>query len=418
MIDKVIIRAKGGNGGNGAVSFRKEKFVPFGGPDGGNGGNGGCIYLIVEPGMTTFVSYKYKTFFQAENGRNGSGSKKTGRRGRDLYLNVPKGTYVILRDEEKGEELIKALTEDEEKFLLVKGGRGGRGNYTFANARERVPRIAETGEEGEEREITLELKLLADVAIIGYPSCGKSTLLKQATHAKPKIGAYAFTTLEPVLGAVDIGSYRYTMAEIPGLIRGAHLGMGLGDEFLRHAQRSHLILHLIDGQELDPKTRIKEIIEELELFDPEFLKKPQIIAINKIDLPEVKERRAVCRLLLESFGYPMYFISGATGEGVKVLLEDIGEMLIHIPEEKILEPETLASQQRAREVVVQRQGNVFVVHAPSAERLVKMTDMDHLQARRQFMQRLERLGVNDALEKAGVKPGDTVRLGRIEFEWY
>lgn len=418
MIDKVIIKVKGGNGGNGAVSFRKEKFVPFGGPDGGNGGRGGCIYLVVEPGMTTFASYKYKTSFQAENGRNGSGSKKTGRRGKDLYLNVPKGTYVRLEEEEDSEKLIKALMQDGEKFLLVRGGRGGRGNHSFANARERVPRIAETGEEGEEREIILELKLLADVAIIGYPSCGKSTLLQQATEAKPKVGAYPFTTVEPVLGVVQKRSCRYTMAEIPGLIKGAHMGRGLGDEFLQHAQRSRLILHLVDGQELDLKARIEEINEELHLFDPEFLKKPQLIVVNKTDLPDVREGQPESRLLLEPLGYPVYFISGATGEGVEALLEDIGEMLTHIPEEKAPDVEALAPQQRARQVLVERQGEVFVVHAPSAERLVKMTDMGHLQARQQFMRRLERLGVNDALEKAGVKPGDTVRLGKAEFEWY
>ena len=251
------------------------------------------------------------------------------------------------------------------------------------------------------------------MAIIGYPGAGKSTLLRQTTEARPKVGAYPFTTLEPVLGVVQRKSYRYIMAEVPGLVKEAHLGVGLGHKFLQHAQRSRLILHLIDGQEPDLKTRIEEINEELELFDPEFLKKPQIIVINKIDLPEVRERQAVCRLLLEPLGYPVYFISGATGEGVEALLEDIGEMLTHIPEEKAPEPEALVSQQRARPVLVERQGEVFIVHAPSAERLVKMTDMGHLQARQQFMRRLERLGVNDALEKAGVKPGDTVRLGKL-----
>ena len=418
MIDKITIRVRGGKGGDGSVSFRREKFVPFGGPDGGRGGNGGSAYLKVDGGMSTFASYRSRSFFKAEDGQHGSGRDKSGRGGQDLYLPVPKGTFVFQGKGKGRDKLVKALLEEREELLLAGGGRGGRGNASFANSREQAPRIAEAGEPGEEGEFTLELKLLADVAIIGYPSSGKSTLLSRATAARPKIGAYPFTTLEPVLGVVETDSYRYSMAEIPGLIKGAHKGVGLGDEFLRHAQRSRVLLHLLDGEDEAPEERFNEISQELELFDSNFLAKPQLIAVNKIDLPEVREKATVVKEALEGHGCPLYFVSANTGEGVGELLRSLGILLKDLPIEEAPQPAVSAEPRLVKqEVRVYREGETFVVQAPAAERLLKMTDIDHMQARHQLMKRLERMGVHATLEKAGVKAGDTVRIGTAEFVW-
>jgi GTPase len=421
VYDRAEIRVKAGNGGYGVVSFRREKFVPFGGPDGGDGGDGGDVIIRAEVNVTGLREYVHRRSYRAENGKNGSGSKKYGKGGTDLVLSVPIGTVVLVRTGTSGSPLLADLSELDQQVVVAKGGRGGKGNVRFASSTNQVPRLAQAGDKGEEKELVLELKLLADVGIIGYPNAGKSTLLALVSAARPKVASYPFTTLEPVLGVVEVGNLNFIMAEIPDIIEGAHAGKGLGHDFLRHVERTKVLLHLVDGGSVDPAEDMARVNMELALYDSSLAQKLQIVVINKIDLPEVRPRMAKITEDLKSVGISPLFISAATGGGISELLARIAEIIsvsTKASETEVGEPRKvfrpLPKDSRAR---VQKRDGIFVVVSSDLERIVAGSDVSNTEVLRQLMGLLARSGVNRTLEKAGVKPGDTVRCGNLEWKW-
>ncbi len=321
FVDQVLIEARSGDGGRGCVSFRREKFIPKGGPDGGDGGRGGDIYFVVNPSLTTLLDFRYQRHHRAKNGAPGLGKNMHGKGGEDLYLHVPPGTMVY--DDESGEQLLD-LTESEKQVLFLKGGQGGRGNARFATSTNRAPRHAQPGIEGETRQLRLELKLLADVGLIGLPNAGKSTLISVVSAAKPKIADYPFTTLTPNLGVVDLGDRTMVVADIPGLIEGASEGQGLGTRFLRHVERTDLFLHLVDLSSLqqgDPVENFTLINNELERYDAELARKPQLVVFNKIDIPEVRQQAEELQAEFLAMGHEVFMISAVSREGVKELVQ-------------------------------------------------------------------------------------------------
>ena len=330
MFDRVEIKVKAGSGGNGIVSFRREKFVPFGGPDGGDGGDGGDVIIRADAGVNTLRIFRQKRFYMADNGREGEGKRKHGKKGKDLVVPVPVGTVVAHKTHIGGDVVIADLAEPGQQVVVAKGGKGGLGNAHFASATNQAPRIAQKGEAGEATSLILELRIIADVGIIGYPNTGKSTLLAAASAARPKIASYPFTTREPVLGAVERGSQLFVLAEIPGLIDGAHLGRGLGHDFLRHIERTRMLIHLIDGSSASPVDNMIKVNTELSLYDSALAQKPQLVVVNKIDLPEVRSRLAEIRAAFSQAGIKALFISAATGEGVAELMTDTEKMLAQI----------------------------------------------------------------------------------------
>lgn len=331
-MDRVDILVCGGDGGDGIVSFRHEKFVPLGGPDGGDGGKGGSIYIIADRSANTLDYFKRKKRFKAASGKSGGKQKKHGAKGDDLIIKVPLGTMVFLKEEEQ-EGLLADLSQQGQKVLVAKGGRGGLGNVHFATSRNQAPKTSTKGEPGEERRLTLDLKLIADVGIIGYPSVGKSTLLAAVSEAKPKIANYPFTTLEPALGVVEVDMKTFVLAEIPGLVDGAHLGRGLGHEFLRHAERTKVLLHLIDGSSPNIADNINNLNTELALYKPGMAQKPQLVVVNKVDLPEVQAQLPEIRQLFSSLGIKAFFISAITKQGLSELISEIIRMLDMVQEE-------------------------------------------------------------------------------------
>ncbi len=326
MIDKVEIWAKAGNGGNGVVSFRREKFVPFGGPDGGDGGDGGSVFLVATRGLSTLSHLRQRRHYRAQKGSHGKGKNRHGRKGDDLTLAVPLGT-LVQRKEDHGKVMLADLTLEGQRVLVAKGGRGGWGNAHFATATNQAPRRAQDGKPGEEWQLMLDLKLLADAGIIGYPNVGKSTLLSSVSKASPRVADYPFTTTEPVLGVVELGYRSFVLAEIPGLIEGAHQGRGLGHDFLRHIERTRVLIHLLDGSAEHPLSDLSKTNEELRLFNPALGEKPQLVAVNKIDLPSVRTRLPELRSMLREVEPPVYFISAATGEGIAELMNKTAELL-------------------------------------------------------------------------------------------
>ncbi|RLA80680.1 MAG: GTPase ObgE [Deltaproteobacteria bacterium] len=325
FVDEATIWIKGGDGGRGCVSFRREKYVPRGGPDGGDGGKGGDVIMVADAHLTTLLDFKYRQHYRAQNGGHGRGKKQHGRDGEDLLIRVPVGTVVW--DAESG-ELIKDFVQEGERAVVARGGRGGRGNAHFATPTHRAPRFAEEGEPGQQRRLRLELKLLADVGIVGYPNVGKSTLLSRISAARPKVASYPFTTLTPHLGVVAYDEHKsFVAADIPGLIEGAHRGAGLGSRFLRHIERTLLLIHMIDvsGKERDPIALYAGINRELSLFHPSLMKKPQVVALNKIDLPEVRERVEEIKEEFLQRGLPFFPISAYTGEGLRELVRAVGK---------------------------------------------------------------------------------------------
>ena len=321
MVDRAIIEVKAGDGGNGVISFRREKFVPFGGPDGGDGGGGGDVILLADPSVKSLRWASWKRHFTAERGGHGSGSNRHGKRGEDLVIKIPVGTEIH-RNEKDSDVLLVDLTEAGQQFVVARGGKGGRGNARFVSSVRQAPRLAEKGEPGESTTIRLDLKLIAEVGIIGKPNAGKSTLLAVATRAHPKIAAYPFTTLEPAMGVADVGYRQLVMAEIPGLIEGAHLGMGLGHDFLRHSERTKVFIHLIDGSSASPLDDLKQVNQELACYKQEVAGKPQIVVVNKIDMPEVRQRVDDLKHQLSFLERPVHFISAASGEGVPELIKE------------------------------------------------------------------------------------------------
>ncbi len=325
-MDRADILVCGGSGGNGVVSFHHEKYIPLGGPDGGDGGKGGSVYLVADRSINTLKQFKRQKRFKAESGRDGGKQKKHGAKGDDLIIKVPLGTMVFVNEREQ-EVLLEDLSQQGQKVMVAKGGRGGLGNVHFATSRNQAPKTATKGATGDEHRLILDLRLIADVGIIGYPNAGKSTLLAALSQARPKIADYPFTTIEPALGVVEAGMRTFVLAEIPGLVDGAHLGRGLGHEFLRHAERTKILLHLIDGSSPTVIDNMNSLNRELALYKPEMERKPQLVAVNKVDLPEVQVQLPELRQLFKFLGIRVLFISAVTGQGLSELMTEIMTML-------------------------------------------------------------------------------------------
>ncbi len=416
--DKAKIFVKGGDGGNGCVAMRREKYVPEGGPWGGDGGRGGDVILRADEGLRTLVDFRYKRHYKGERGRHGEGKNRHGASGKDLVIRVPTGT--VIKDAGTG-ELIADLVRDGQEVVVAGGGRGGRGNARFATAFNKAPRIAENGELGEERRLSLELKLLADVGLVGFPNAGKSTLISHVSAAKPKIANYPFTTISPNLGVVRVGDGRsFVMADIPGLIEGAHTGAGLGHEFLRHVERTRLMVHVLDaaGSEgRDPVEDFKVTNRELSLYNPVIGRRTQVIAANKMDLSGAAENLARIR---EAYGedYEIFPISAITGSGLDTLVYRVAVLLEEMPVEMpaVVEPEPVVHRIEQRFTISRRDG-VFLVEGKEIERHVAMTNMEYEEAVERLQWIIQRMGIEEALRKAGAKEGDTVKIGEMEFQY-
>lgn len=417
FVDRAKIFIKGGDGGNGMVAFRREKYVPLGGPDGGDGGRGGDVILQADSNLRTLLDFRYQQHLRAERGEHGLGGNKNGRSAKDLVVKLPLGTQV--RDFESG-RLLADLTVEGQTFIAAKGGRGGRGNARFSSPADKAPKYAEKGEPGAELWVLLELKMIADVGLVGFPNAGKSTFLSSVTAARPKIADYPFTTLSPNLGVVEVaGIEPFVIADIPGLISGAHEGVGLGHEFLRHIERTRLLIHLVDAAGVDgrdPLADYCQINEELRLYDQKLAKIVQVVAANKMDLPQAAEGLA---LLQQELGAEHVMpISAATGQGVRELLRRVANLLAELPETILLEeePPVLSPSPDDEEIItITRENEVFVLHGPKLEKLVAMTDFNNEDGVKRF-QRIFRLwGHEDSLRAAGVKNGDTVRICNLEF---
>ena len=420
MFDRVEIVVKAGIGGDGVVSFRREKFVPFGGPDGGDGGDGGDVVVMADSSVTDLRVYKQRRFYRAGDGRDGKGKKKHGKKGEDLILTVPAGTVVSYKTQIGSHALIADLEQLGQQAVVAKGGKGGLGNTHFTSSKNQAPQIAQAGEVGEENSIILEMRLIADVGIIGYPNVGKSTLLDTVSAAKPKIAGYPFTTREPILGVAEVGQRSLVLAEIPGLIDGAYLGRGLGHDFLRHIIRTKILIHLIDGSSASPAEDMIRVNSELSLFDSTLAQKPQIVVVNKIDLPQVQAKLGETKDAFSSVGTTALFISAVTGKGVSELMAETMKMLEQVSAEEEarerIPRKVFRPQPRGIGISVHKEGNTFVVVAPGVERIVARTDVASSEVQWQLNRQLQRLGVSKALEKAGAKPGDRVRCGNLEWE--
>jgi len=417
FIDEARIQVISGNGGDGVVHFRREKFIPFGGPDGGDGGRGGDVIFEVRSTLNTLAAFKHKLSFKAQDGKKGGGNNMTGRSADHLVIAVPPGTLIY--DDTSG-ELLGDLVQPGEQLAVCQGGRGGRGNARFANSINQAPRTAEHGEPGQERSLRLELRLIADVGIVGVPNAGKSTFLAAVSNARPKIAPYPFTTLEPNLGVAMLDDENsLILADIPGLIEGAHLGIGLGDAFLRHIQRTRVLIHLLDGQAEDPLLDYAQINSELALFDPELAHKPQVVAFNKIDLPEVQERWPKIEAALKKRGVAQSLaISGLAHKNLKEVLYRASQRLAEAPAAlPAAEVPVYRVESDPRAFEIKREPRGWRVSGQSIERAAAMTYWEYDESIRRFQRILETLGIDAALRKAGVQEGDTVMIGDYELEW-
>ena len=418
FIDEVQIQVISGKGGDGAVQFRREKYVPRGGPDGGDGGKGASVILEAKSTLNTLFAFRNRKEFRGPDGSRGGGSNQTGRSAENLIIFVPPGTLVYDAD---SNDLLGDLVEPSEQLIVCKGGRGGKGNARFKTSRNKAPRIAEKGEPGEERNLRLELKLIADVGLVGVPNAGKSTLLAAVTNAKPKIAAYPFTTITPNLGVAELDmDNSLVIADIPGLIEGAHQGIGLGHDFLRHIQRTRVLIHILDGMGEDPLLDFSQINSELALFDPALEDKPQLVVFNKMDLPDVQARWPEIKLALEDRGYEPMSISAVAGTGVRPVLYKAAQLLADAP--PMPEPEQtpvyrVESDPREFKVAYNDEDEGWRVSGEAIERAAAMTFWEHDQAVRRFQRILHALGIDDALRKAGVQEGDSVFIGEFELEW-
>jgi GTPase len=433
--DQAKITVAAGNGGNGSVHMRREKFVPRGGPDGGDGGRGGSVYVEATTDLNTLLPFRFKRHFAAEHGGAGGRRNMHGKAGEDLVIKVPPGTVV--RDAATG-ELVADVVEIGTPIMIARGGRGGLGNSHFATSTQRTPEFAQKGDPGEERELALELRVIADVGLVGYPNAGKSSLLAAISAARPKVADYPFTTLEPNLGVVGIDEQSFVVADIPGLIEGASQGAGLGHQFLRHVERTRLLVHVVDlggvdGRD-DPVEDFTRINHELAEYSAELAKRPQIAAANKMDLPDAQARWAAFERAMQQRGVPVFPISAATRQGIEPLLRAVAARLAEIRRDEA-EQAAAAAQvapdfetapdhqvftplQQSREFYVQRAPDgSFEVTGRGVERLAGQTDFANEAAVKHLYQRLRQLGVTGALDKAGVSPGARVRLGNEEIEW-
>ncbi|MGJ3237780.1 MAG: GTPase ObgE [Anaerolineae bacterium] len=419
LIDDVKIYIRSGDGGDGVVAFRREKYIPRGGPSGGDGGKGGDVIFKVNPNLNTLNFYKYNNHHKAPSGGRGGSSNKTGANADDLMLEVPAGT--LIKDEATG-EVIADLVNEDSVVVLAKGGRGGKGNARFATASNRAPRIAEKGAPGIEQWIRLELKLIADVGLVGVPNAGKSTLLSVVSNAKPKIADYPFTTLEPNLGVVVYDHRDLVFADIPGLIEGAHLGIGLGHAFLRHVSRCRILIHVIDGMSDDPIADFNQINTELALYDERMADKPQIVVFNKMDLQEPKEYFPLIEEELKKRGVQVMPISAVAQQNVKQLIQrafyEIDQLPETTEEEQLYQIPTYELEDNAPIFTLEHpEEGIFIVQGERIERAAAMTYWDYDQAVLRFQKILEVLGISKALKDAGVEPGDTVFIGKHELEW-
>ena len=417
---KIII--KSGNGGDGAITFRREKYVAAGGPDGGDGGRGGSVYFRVDPNANTLIDFRYSKKFKAQNGENGSGGNKYGKSGEDLYIDVPLGT--IIKDAETG-KVVADLSKENQVELVLNGGRGGKGNSHFATATRQVPRFAQAGEDGEEKEVILELKLLADVGLLGFPNVGKSTFLSVVTDAKPKIANYHFTTIEPNLGVVKIkNGDSFVIADIPGIIEGASEGVGLGIQFLRHVERTRLLLHVIDVSGVEGRNPVEDfytINEELKKYSEKLSTRKQIIVANKMDIMQDDKGLKELEALAKKEKLELYKISGVTGEGVSELLNRVSEVLKTLPKEELVEAEdrvVYTLEDDKNDFTVRKEDDMFILEGKAVNRLMGRINIDDNESMYYFQKNLKSLGIEDELKRQGIKEGDLVKVLNWTFEWY
>ena len=423
FIDYVKITAKSGNGGNGAITFRREKYVAAGGPDGGDGGRGGSVYFTVDPDMNTLLDFRFKRKFNAEDGKNGEGGHRFGKSGEDLYIKVPAGT--IVKDAETGKVVVD-LSEKGQTELILPGGRGGKGNAHFATSTRQAPRFARDGEKGIEKEFILELKLLADVGLLGFPNVGKSTFISKVTSAKPKIADYHFTTLVPNLGVVkgEFGD-SFVIADIPGIIEGASEGTGLGLQFLRHIERTRLLLHFLDVSGSEGRNPVEDfniINEELKKYSEKLSTRKQVIVANKIDVMQDDSLYQEVEKMAKEKEIEIFKISAATGEGVKELIAAISKLLKELPKEETIE----ASDERVvytlkddkEEFEVEVIDGEYIVSGPAVERLMGRVNIQDNESMHYFQKQLASLGIEAKLKEKGIKEGDSVKILEWEFEWY
>lgn len=427
FVDRVKIFVKAGDGGNGCVSFRREKYVPKGGPDGGDGGDGGFVFLRANPSVSTLIEFVNKRKFVAENGKHGMGKKMKGRNGKDLFIDVPVGTVV---KDAVTEEIIADLNEPGKIVCVARGGKGGRGNAHFATPTKQAPLIAERGEKGESRWLELELKILADVGLVGYPNVGKSSLISRISNARPKIANYPFTTLIPNLGVVKYDDFSFVVADIPGLIEGASEGVGLGNVFLRHVERCYLIAHVIDvsGYEREDPVRDYFVIrEEMRKYSPFLLEKPEVVVANKIDLIGKEELGKILKRLRDATEREVIPVSAVTGEGIDLFVSKLASIVkemkvVEKPEkktEKFEKPSPVWRRlpERFHLEVIKEDEGYWVVEGENLEVWIERFDLSQRDARLMLLQVLEKNGLNNKLREAGVKEGDVVRIGDFEFEY-
>ena len=423
FIDKARILVKSGNGGNGAVSFRREKYVPAGGPDGGDGGNGASVIFEVDLGLRTLMDFKYQRKYVAEHGEDGSKKRKAGRNGEDLILKVPPGT--IIRDEATG-LVIADLKEEGDRAVVAKGGRGGKGNQHFANAVRQAPAFARSGSDGVEKWVVLELKMIADVGLLGFPNVGKSTFLSVVTKAKPKIANYHFTTLTPNLGVVQTKfGESFVLADIPGLIEGAAEGVGLGHDFLRHVERTKVLIHIVDISGLEGRDALDDfdkINGELKLYNEKLATRPQVVVANKMDILEDESIFDEFKNELEGRGYKVFKMSAATRQGVDDVIAYVSELLREaeeielVSEEEMFRPELDEVQDEGLQIDIE--DGVYVVTGKSLRRIMYSVNFDDMESLQYFQKAMESQGVFDRLREMGIEDGDTVRIYEIEFEFY
>ncbi len=428
FIDKARIFVKGGKGGNGAVSFRREKYVPDGGPDGGDGGNGGSVIFEVDEGLKTLMDFRYRKKYIAESGQNGMKKKMAGKNGEDLVLKVPPGT--IVRDEKTG-AVIADLIKHGQRAVIAKGGKGGKGNTHYKTSTRQAPTFAKAGDYGVERWVILELKLLADVGLIGFPNVGKSTILSVVTKAKPKIANYHFTTIKPNLGVVEaVEGKSFVLADIPGLIEGAHEGVGLGHDFLRHVERTKLLIHVVDISSMegrDPLDDFDKINTELKKFNEKLAKRKQIIAANKMDLLYDESKYVEFKNEMEKRGYEVFPVSAATKKGLKELMLYVTEILDTIediplveviPDDEAHKVYTFEDGEDKNKIEIRKEDDYFIVEGRPIEKLLYSTDIENVDSLRHFQSILMKKGVFDRLKEIGIEDGDTVKIYDLEFEYY
>ena len=419
FVDEVIMETTAGHGGDGCMAFRREKYIPMGGPFGGNGGKGGDIIFKADEGLRTLIDLRYKKHIKGESGSNGSGKNKNGAAANDTIIKVPVGTTV--KDNETG-VIIGDLTKHGEEVIVSYGGRGGRGNVTLATRNNPCPSYAEKGEPGEYRKIKVELRMLADVGLVGLPSVGKSTLLSMITNANPKIASYHFTTLSPNLGVVTTKDFSYTIADLPGLIEGASTGLGLGIKFLKHIERTKIIAHIIDMSGIegrDPYEDYKIIRKELENFSPKLLNKKEIIIANKMDIPSAQEN---LKKFIEKVKVPIYEISALNNQGLDKVIEELKELVKTTKEEVLFEPDMQESHvlykfKKEKPFTIVKEGNTYIIKGERVEKLFKMTNFNTEEALTRFSNKLRRMGIDDELEKMGIEEGDIIRILDYEFEY-